>query len=249
MWRSSLLRKKLCYFMILILSSFDLLAAVTNHPIEAVYSVLWLNEKYDLLFTMSFYLQPANIFLAFSTLTIVVMSLDRYLATAYPIFHRTSINKTRLLIILSFFLLFDFILYIITFNDFIIPLHFNVIIYFAVVSPPLFFTNYKLFRIAREMARKNRVSPKTREMVNLKNISSCLLVVVCFVILSIPAFVYTVLSFIEKPTSINVQLSRAWAITIVSTNSTFNSLIFFWKNRILRAEGMKVIKLLKSKFQ
>jgi hypothetical protein len=28
-------------------------------------------------------------------------------------------------------------------------------------------------------------------------------------------------------------------------NSTFNSLIFFWKNKILRTEGMKIIKGLK----
>lgn len=247
LWKSSRLRKKLCYFMILVLSSFDLLAGMINHPLGATYSVVWLNEKYDLLSKLGIYIRPANMLLAFSMLTIVVMSFDQYLATAYPIYHRTSVTKTRLLILLSFFLLFDFTLYVITFNDFILPFHFNVIIFFAVVFPPFFFTNYKLFRISREMSRKNRIIPKKRTVVDLKNISSCLLVVACFVILSIPAFVYTILRFAEKPTSVNVQLSWVWGSTIASMNGTCNCLIFFWKNKLLRAEGIKVLKLLKNR--
>jgi hypothetical protein len=39
-----------------------------------------------------------------------------------------------------------------------------------------------------------------------------------------------------------VVLFNLWALTFVSTNSTFNCLIFFWKNSILRREGVKIVK-------
>ena len=44
-WRSVQLRKKLCYFMIMILSCCDLLVVVTNHPFPAITAMLWLTEK------------------------------------------------------------------------------------------------------------------------------------------------------------------------------------------------------------
>ena len=44
-WRSVQLRKKLCYFMIMILSSCDLLVVLTHHPFTALVTMLWLTEK------------------------------------------------------------------------------------------------------------------------------------------------------------------------------------------------------------
>ena len=39
-WRYVLLRKELCYFMIMILSSCDLLVVITNHPMAALVAML-----------------------------------------------------------------------------------------------------------------------------------------------------------------------------------------------------------------
>ena len=39
------LRKKLCYFMIMILSCCDLLVVLTKHPLTALTVMLWLTEK------------------------------------------------------------------------------------------------------------------------------------------------------------------------------------------------------------
>jgi hypothetical protein len=46
-WRSVQLRKKLCYFMIMILSCCDLLAVLTNSPLMALITMLWLTGKLD----------------------------------------------------------------------------------------------------------------------------------------------------------------------------------------------------------
>ena len=40
----------------------------------------------------------------------------------------------------------------------------------------------------------------------------------------------------------NAELVALWARTISSVNGTCNCLIFYWKNKILRTVGMKVIK-------
>ena len=44
-WRSVQLRKKLCYFMAMLLSCCDLLVVLTNHPLTALTTMLWFTEK------------------------------------------------------------------------------------------------------------------------------------------------------------------------------------------------------------
>jgi ABC-type spermidine/putrescine transport system permease subunit II len=97
------------------------------------------------------------------------------------------------------------------------------------------------------MGKKNAASPAgLRKSANLKNISSCLLAVACLVCLYLPMSVYIALSITEESASTNLKISWLWTKTIITTNSTFNCLIFFWKNNILRTEGIRVIKVLKS---
>ena len=43
----------------------------------------------------------------------------------------------------------------------------------------------------------------------------------------------------------NAEIAALWSGTTGSMNSTFNSLIFYWKNDALRNEEMKVIESMK----
>ena len=82
--RSVQLRKKLCYFMIMVLSCCDLLVVLTYHPLLALFAMLRLTKMFDaypswaLICTKLF-----NIFPALSLLALLVMNFDRYLATYY----------------------------------------------------------------------------------------------------------------------------------------------------------------------
>ena len=61
-------------------------------------------------------------------------------------------------------------------------------------------------------------------------------------------FVYSVLRIGSKDkdtTFDDAELVGLWARTIASMNSTFNCLIFYWKNKILLTEGIKIIKSIK----
>ena len=247
-WRSVQLRKKLCYFMIMVLSCCDLLVVLTTHPFLAFVATLWLTEKiYKYPTWLSICYHLLHIFIGFSLLALFVMNVDRYLATHYPIFHRTSVTKGKLLTLFTFAVIIQITGAAMSTNDLVIPFEVGLLIFCIVVIPPMLFINCKLFTIARK-GRRNEISPEMKKYFSLKNISNCLLVVACLFVLSIPALIYIGLRLTSEETEFilnNAQLAGLWAKTIASINSTFNCLIFYWKDKTLRAEGMKVIKSMK----
>ena len=119
------------------------------------------------------------------------------------------------------------------------------IIFSVITFPPFIFIDYKLYRISKKYSRRNAVSPQRKSRVDLKNISTCLLAAACLFFLSITVGVYIAFALYNTSTT-NAELCYFWAKTIAVMNSTFNSLIFFWKNKVLRAEGMKILKTLKG---
>ena len=79
---------------------------------------------------------------------------------------------------------------------------------------------------------------------SFKNVSSCLLVVACLMSTYIPLFICFGLRLTSKETVNalgNAEIAALWLRTTGSMNSTFSSLIFYWKDEALRNEGMKVI--------
>ena len=245
-WKSSQFRNKLCHFMIIVLSSFDLVAIITNHPGLLLYLISWLKEDHDLLSIWWTYLELVVAFLGFSFLALLVMSIERYLETYYPIFHRTSVTRRRLLTFLAILLIYQIILHVISTNDIIIPRPLSITIFNTTLCPLMLYLNAKLFKISRKVRRGNATSPEKRTTVDLKSISTCLCVVACLVVLSIPISVYAVFNInVKNKQGSSAKLSRIWATTIFTINGTFNSLIFFWKNKVLRTEGIKILKTLK----
>ena len=244
-WRSTHLRKKLCYFMIMVLSCCDLLAVLSGNPLTALIAMLWLTEKLfeypswaGILFILS------SLSNGFSLFALLVMNFDRYLATYYPIFHRTSVTKGKLLTLLAILSILEILLKLL--SETVISNQAHVLIVAIFFCTPKIFINYKLFIIARKSRRNNGISPEIKKTLSLKNISSCLLAVACVLVLSIPASVYIGLG-IKETTMLfdNENLARLWTRTFFSVNSTCNCLIFYWKNKILRTEGMKLIKGMK----
>ena len=249
-WRSVQLRKKLCYFMIMVLSCCDLLVVLTNHPFAAVVAMLWLTGKLDAFpIWAALFFRFTSVLQGFSLLALLVMNIDRYLATCYPIFHRTSVTKGKLLTLLALLIVVELTLYLMYICGLVISYPVFLLAGLTSLFPPMLFINYKLFIIARKSRRNNGISPEMKKTFSLKNISSCLLAVACFVVLSIPVFVYigvTTNSGFPSTSKLDIiNIAALWGETIVSMNSTFNCLIFYWKNKILRIDGMKVIKGLK----
>ena len=248
-WRSVQLRKKLCYFMIMVLSCCDLLAVMTNSPLVALIVPLWLTGKLDVNARWAHIsLNATSMFPAFSLYALLVMNFERYLATSYPIFHRTSVTKGRLLTLLAILIMVEAILRAMSVNDFVISYQVHGVIFCILFIPAMFFINYKLFLVVRKSQRNDRISSEVKKTFSLKNISSCLLAVACVVVLSIPISVYIGLRISSTEATYilnNANLAALWGKTTALMNCTFNCLIFYWKNKVLRTEGLKVLKSLK----
>ena len=211
-WRSIQLRKKLCHFMIMVLSCCDLLTVLTNSPLTAFITMSWLTGKLDGNARWPYIpLSWTTIFLVFSYFALLVMNFDRYLATSYPIFHRTSVTKRRLLTLLAILIIVEIILTAMTAN--VISHQVHSVICCLLVIPAMLFINYKLFLVVRKSRKNKRISPEMKKTFSLKNISSCLLVVVCLVVFSIPWGVYIGLRINSpdtKKTLDNATLAWLW---------------------------------------
>ena len=176
------------------------------------------------------------------------MSIDQYLATHYPLFHRASVTRGKLLTLSTFLFLIQITVMAISLNDLVISSQIGLIILGIIFIFPMLFINYKLFTIAWKSRRRIGISSDMKKSFSVKNISGCLLVVACLLVLSIALSVYIVLRLTSKErqnTLDNGGLAALWTTTAFSMNSTLNCLIFFWKNKALRAEGIKVIKSMK----
>ena len=179
-WRSVQLRKKLCYFTIMPLSCCDLLAVVVGHPSTGLVAMLWLTEKYYVHSTwLVILIDLANIILGFSLLALFVLSFDRYLATHYPLFHRTSVTRAKLLTLFAVLIIIEITMIAISKNNLVIPYEAGILVFGTMFILPMLFINYKLFTIASKRRRNKEISPEIKKSFPLKNISSCLLVVIC----------------------------------------------------------------------
>ena len=245
-WKSSQLQKKLCHFMIMVLSCFDFLTAITIHTGILVFLISWLRKDYVLLSKIETYLRIASVFLALSMLVLLVMSLERYLGAYYPVFHRTSVTRRRLLTLLAILLIPSAVMHISSNNGVIISVIAFRLIFMSLYFPPFMFVNVKLFTMARKVNRERAVSPGTETALKFKNISTGLWMVACLMLLYIP-FSFVIAFTLTEKSSNTLRLSYIWALTCITMNSTLNSLIFFWKNKVLRTEGIKILKILKDR--
>ena len=250
LWRCPQLRRKLCYFMIMVLSCVDLIAVISIHLCQLTFSVLWLTENESLLKPFKKYMFVSKMFIAFSALSLLVMNIDRYLAMFHPLFHLTSVTKCRLLVLQAMLFLLPITLRV------LVELHVldepvSPLILLATILPALLFVNFKLYAIARKSRKVNALSShvKLKTMLEMKNISCCVLAAGCYVFFSLPILVSIIINLSGRSAKTDgVLLSWVWARTFVTMNSTFNCLIFFWKNKMLRMEGIKVLKLLRNRF-
>lgn len=173
-----------------------------------------------------------------------MLSIERYLGAYRPIFHRRSITRRKLLTLLAIIVISSAIICIISRNGLAFSFSMGLLILLDLYSPIFMFVNLKLFILARKLHRERVISQGKKKTINFKSISTGLWAVACTMLLSIPSSVY--ISFKRAGKSTNI-LAFFWAITCITMNSTFNSLISFWKNNVLRSEGIKILKTLKNR--
>ena len=257
-WRSSKLRNRLDYFMIVVLACFDLAAVIVTHPLIMLSTMAWRFQKYEIFHRIN--PDISRIFYALSLSSLLTMNIERYVALTYPFFHQRFVTRWRVLTLFSAFEVLCVVQYILCYRGLVLPTEVAPASLLAVQFFLSFFLNYKVFMIARRMRKvDHRIAASLqlnqgnnppvhiftlRRRATLKGISSCLYAVLCFFVCYFPALLRLCISLASKSLlSLDVGLGwTLWASTLASMNSAFNCLIFFWKNTTLRNEGRNILK-------
>ena len=241
-WRSTYLRKKLCYFMIMVLSCCDLITVLLNNPVLVIIAVLFIKNK-DNIFSQweRITLEIVSITFSSSFLALLVMNIDRYLSVSKPLYHKTNVSKRKLLLLFIALQSINVILAVLHTEELAYPRAINAVIFMVLFLPPMFFINYKLLRLSRKYRRSNVKNREKKATSTLKQITICLMAFASIIVSSIPVLTFLVyVMFVTELKWKNV--AELWMKTILTMNSTLNCLIFFWKNTILRTEAFKIVK-------
>ena len=95
LWRSSQLRKKLCYFMILVLSGFDLAVVTIVQPLLILSIILWSMQMYHAgIETLRKY--AFIFFVGFSMFALLTLNIERFLALTCPFSIKPQLRKESL---------------------------------------------------------------------------------------------------------------------------------------------------------
>ena len=113
LWRSSQLRKKLCYFMIFVLSCFDLAVVTITHPVLILSTIIYsVQTYYEEIKITRIYI--STLLLAFSMFALLTLSLESFwmiiIFSLSPLQHFYGQKVGNILItVFALFLLFLFI--------------------------------------------------------------------------------------------------------------------------------------------
>ena len=252
LWKSSLVRKGTCYFMILVLSCFDLGLVMVGHPTTISSTLAWAtgdnsSAHWTKQHGNSYHMGEiarilANFAQGFSMYALLTLTIDRYLAITRPFFHQTSITKRRLLAILVTLLLPFIVARVLRFfKDLKTVYYIAHLVISGIFLLPLGLMNCRMFAIATRRKRSMRGRNSKAWSALLKKNSTCFLTVGCFYISIIPFIVYIVLRVSSDVSEDVLLLIRLWANTSLTLSSSINCTIFFWKNEVLRKEGKKLL--------
>ena len=237
--KSSPLRRKTCYFMILVLSCFDLGVVMVGHPRLILVAITSWSSDYKTALQMSTQFTIAHIVLqGFAMCALLTMNIDRYLAIAHPIFHKTSVTKSRLLKLMLLLQLLILVAPILCSVPFLWKLcNIFMAVFVAILATVMLFINGRMLVIAGQKRTPPGVQRSTPS-VETKRSYTCLVVIACFFICLSPLMAYNVLRFRGITPS---YMFLFCAATLATINSSLNCVIFAWRNKTLYTEVKKTL--------
>ena len=172
-WKSNSLRNKVCNFMILVLSCFDLTCVAIIHPLNVSSTLAWWLRSEAMLQELRKSKHVTSVLYALSFCALTTMNIERYLGTQYPIFHRTSVTNNKLMLVLFGMFLFLITLKMLSYAGLTpeqLPSSLTFLVVFTVILP----INVKMYIISRRiLKRKNKGNAgfemKRREKNSLTN--------------------------------------------------------------------------------
>ena len=252
---SKVLKSKMPYFMITMLSFNDFLVGLVPNVLFAAVLLGQYSSRRTNQCLSAIQLYFLLFFSGCSFKTLVVMSWERYAAICHPLFHRTKVTRKRLMKCLIFlwllavigtilswrlhrFLEYVIIPELLCFN--ILLVYFYVKIYLANLNSSKNFRQREGFNQGADQASWNEERRKV--MLNVNLAISCFLAVMSFVICYLPSSIAAILkTSFSDDARVMVDI---WATTLVLLNSSLNSIVFFWRSKPLRREVRAVLRII-----
>jgi hypothetical protein len=247
--KSSQLKSKPCYFIILIQSAADLVVGVLGIPLYlANLSGKIRGDSNCFVAVLAYILLPIT--LGTSTFILFGMTLERYIAVLHP-YSYSRVTKKKILIFVCFAVTGVVFVAILSsairvlravFITAMVTLFF---IFAAFVYTRIYLVVIKMAESQKNMhsvaVTEENITRKKRFLQEIKQAKSCFLVVMCYFIL---CFLPVILALIVaiRGNQFQVQTFYAWTTTLSMLNCSANSLIFFWTKTMLRREAVKMLK-------
>ena len=266
-WKSTKLRSKLCYFVIILLSSADLAVVTIVHFLFLLQAINEINGTpncmYKNIYLFSLYFLPG-----ISVSTLIILNLERYTAIIHPIWHLKTATKRRLTYIWAILWLLNIIdvlslVFLRVLADILILTVITTLCCTSLV------TYVSIFRVARKKKdaleacntvgydtncgyhQGNKDSGSTVAFLRELKIAKTyfIIIVLAFVCCLPPGLVNHSLKYPwnkneNERTAATVVFT--WSNTLISLNSTLNCLVFFWANKMLRREALRLFKTFAS---
>ena len=249
-FKSSQLKSKCCYFIILVQSVIDMLVGVLGIPLFIVYLSSAVGGNRNCL-AANFAYRSIALPIGVSTITLAAMTLERYIAILHPYSYNNKITKKRLLICVGSGVLFAISGIILAFTN----MRQFAFCAAALQSLIFIFTAYssiKIYSVVKNLSRSpNKPHDVTAEanitrkkviLQQIKHAKSCFIVVICFGLLCFLPIAIAV-PFYNNVDILKWEAIKVWVVTLGLLNSSVNSVIFFWTKKVLRNEAYKTLNI------
>ena len=249
-WKSSQLKKKTQYFVVMLLSLNDLGVGMLCN---SSYTVLLLREilGYENCNLTVVSTMCSLTLSGMSFMTLFLLNIERYFGIVHPIFHQSQITKRRLFAAAMCM----WCLCVIESGVVFVSRKAGNLAISSVITLLLIILGwiyFKIFRTMRKVAsvtapccenvelasRISTASCQKRTLQKKKQAKGCLIVFVCTFCCFLPL---AVTSAVER-SPLSVIGFTVWSMTLVYMSSSLNSVIFFWRNQTLRGEAQKVLR-------
>ena len=252
-WKSPRWRSKMSYFGIMVLSSVDLAVVTIVQLLYISFLINAILEKAKCLHLMAF-ATVAYIFSGISMTIIVTINIERYFSIVRPVLHRTMATKKRFLLTC---VLIWFVQILMTVCWFLFSGFGSIgsAIFYFLTCVTSFFVYLSIFFVARKKLRNvhpvNNTSGQDTSnnrmsfLRELKLAKTYVLVVLLCFLCYLPYGIVLANKLVDRNVeSIDERgtMATTWTVTLVFINSTLNSCVFFWVNRELRKEGLKIVR-------
>ena len=242
-YKSSQLRKKTTFFLIMVLSASDLIIGLVVEPLFLVHlgREIYGHEN-CLIFVLNVII--LSLVLPFSIVTYLVLNFEIYLSVMHPIFHKSKVTKRRifrlLLVLWSVLIIREYLfVYILSRRTFDVIVTFLMSLEVAAIllmQGRIFLAVYQRRRINMANVRCGKAFLR-----GVRDAKSCLFVLLCTACCYLPAAIE---SGLREKTKLKLIVFEPWSATFILSASMLNSIVFYWRNKTLRVKAKGTLRQL-----